>query len=416
MTEDRETAMREQAETAPAPPDSAMLERAALLSVLVTAGLGILKGAFAALSGSVGLLAEAVHSGADTLASAAVLAGLKISRRRSPAFPYGLYKVENLVALVVAGLIFVAAYGIGRNAISVRAHRLTYIAISAAGLVVAILVTIALARYKMRIGRAFNSPSLIADAQHSSVDVLSSAAVLVGLVGAWFGLPLDRIAALVVLVFIIRVGWLTLVDAVRVLLDASVDRETIDRIRAIIQDEHSVREIVQLAGRNSGRYRFIEADVVLRVRELEKAARIAARIEHRIREQVSNVDHVALRCEPLRKEVWRYAVPLEDPQGSVSRHFGEAPFFALVDASASDRRVLAQTVVDNPYTQLDKGKGIRASEFLVQQGIDYLVLREATHGRGPEYVLRDAGVEVANTDRERLDDVIRELGLRPAMP
>jgi len=396
--------------------DALRLERAALLSVLVTAGLGILKAVFAVLSGSVGLLAEAVHSSADALASGAVLAGLKISRRTSPAFPYGLYKVENLAALVVAGLIFVAAYEIGRTAIYLRADRLTHIAVSAAGLAVAILVTWALARYKMRIGRAFNSPSLIADAQHSSVDVLSSAAVLAGLVGAWFGLPLDRIAALVVLVFILRVGWLTLVDAVRVLLDASVDRRTLDQVRAIIADEHSVQEIVQLVGRNSGRFRFIEADLVLRVRDLEKAARIAARIEHRIREQINNVDHVALRCEPLRKDAWRYAVPLDDRQGSVSRHFGEAPFFALVDVSASDRRILAQTIVENPYTQLEKGKGIRVSEFLVEQGIDYLVLRGATHGRGPEYVLRDAGVEVADTDRERLDDVIAELGLRPALP
>jgi predicted Fe-Mo cluster-binding NifX family protein len=148
------------------------------------------------------------------------------------------------------------------------------------------------------------------------------------------------------------------------------------------------------------------------VRDLEKAARIAARIEHRIREQVRNVDHVALRYEPLRKEVWRYVIPLDDREGTVSRHFGDAPFFALADVRASERELLTSTIVDNPYLELEKGKGIRVSEFLVGQEMDFLVLREHTHGRGPEYVLRDAGVEVEMTDRERLEEVLRELGVR----
>lgn len=391
---------------------SARLERAALVSVAVSMAMAALKAGFAMLSGSVGLLAEAVHSSADTLASGAVLAGLKISRRKSPSFPYGLYKVENLVALAVSAVIFAAAYEIGRQAIKAAGREITHVPASLGALGVAIGATAALAHYKMRVGKAFNSPSLVADAQHTWVDVLCSAAVAVGLGGAWLGLPLDRAAALVVLVFIVRLGWQTLVDAVRVLLDASVDRQTLDRVRSIIADEHSVQEIHQLVGRNSGRYRFIEADLVLRVRDLEKATRIAARIEHHIREKVRNVDHVALRYEPLRKDLWRYVIPLDDKEGTVSRHFGEAPFFALADARAADRRVVSLQVVENPYSQLDKGKGIRASEFLVKQGMDYLVLRERTHGRGPEYVLRDAGVEVEMTDQERLENALQGLGLQ----
>jgi predicted Fe-Mo cluster-binding NifX family protein len=308
-------------------------------------------------------------------------------------------------------LIFVAAYEIGRQAVLAEAREVTHVPVSLAALALAILATAALARYKMRVGKAYNSPSLVADAQHSWVDVLSTAAVAAGLVGAWMGLPLDRVAALIVLVFIVRLGWQTLVDAVRVLLDASVDRPTLEKVRAIINDEHAVQEIVQLVGRSSGRYRFIEADLVLRVRDLAKAARVAARIEHRIREQVRNVDHVALRYEPLRKEVWRYVVPLDDREGRVSSHFGDAPSFALADVRASDRHLITSTIIDNPYLQLEKGKGIRVSEFLVGQGMDYLVLRERTHGRGPEYVLRDAGVEVEMTDGERLDQVLRELGV-----
>jgi len=412
MTRDCEIAQPEEAKSEASPTDSERLEWAALVSVLVGGGISLLKVAFAVLSGSVGLLAEGVHSAADTLASGAVLAGLKISRRKSSSFPYGLYKVENLVALGLAGLIFLAAYEIAGHALFAEPREVRQIPASVGALLVAVLVTILLARYKTTVGRRFNSPSLIADAQHSWVDVLTSAAVAVGLIGTWFGLPLDRFAALAVMVFIVRLGWQTLVDAVRVLLDASVDRQTLERIRAIIQDEHSVREIVQLVGRNSGRFHFIEADLILRVRDLEKAARIASRIEHRIREQVKHVDQVTLRYEPLRKDVWRYVVPLDNREGAVSRHFGEAPFFALADVRAADRQLVSTRVVENPYLQLEKGKGIRVSEFLVGEQMDYLVLREKTHGRGPEYVLRDAGVEMEMTESERLEEALQGLGIR----
>jgi predicted Fe-Mo cluster-binding NifX family protein len=60
----------------------------------------------------------------------------------------------------------------------------------------------------------------------------------------------------------------------------------------------------------------------------------------------------------------------------------------------------------------DTGKRIRVSEFLVKQGMDYLVLRERTHGRGPEYVLRDAGVELEMTEQERLEEALQGLGLQ----
>jgi len=390
------------------------LERAALVSVLASLGLAILKTGAAVLSGSIGLAAEAVHSVADTLASGAVLAGLHLSRRKSPAFPYGLYKVENLVALGVSWLIFAAAYEIAREAVLSRPHAVSHVVPSVGVLALAALLTVALARYKMRIGVAANSPSLQADAQHSWADVLSSGAVIVGLIGTRFGLPLDRVAAVVVVVFIVRVGWGAMTDAVRVLLDASVDRPTLDLVRSIIEDEHAVQGISELVGRNSGRYRFLEVGLVLRGKDLEKAARIAGHLEHRIREQVRNVDHVDIRYEPHRKDTWRYVVPLSDRSGLISPHFGEAPFFALVDARASDRQVLEIIVVENPHVALAREKGIRVAEFLVQQGTDYLVLREKTHGRGPEYVLRDAEVEVELTTQTRLDEALAELGLQPA--
>ena len=79
-----------------------------LLNILVAGTKGIL----AWLSGSSALLADTIHGFSDTFASLLVLVGIWISSRKSEGFPWGLYKVENFVALVSAGPIFSAGYEI----------------------------------------------------------------------------------------------------------------------------------------------------------------------------------------------------------------------------------------------------------------------------------------------------------------
>ena len=87
-------------------------ERLALASIgvnLMVTGLKYFLGWF---SGSLALLADAVHSSADVVSSASIWGGIRLSRRKSKRFPYGLYKLENLVALGTSALILLAGYEI----------------------------------------------------------------------------------------------------------------------------------------------------------------------------------------------------------------------------------------------------------------------------------------------------------------
>ena len=82
------------------------IEKWGWASIAVNVGLTLLNLAIAIPSGSLAVAAEMVHNLVDLVASIAVLLGLKISQRHSKTFPYGLYKVENVVAVGVAMLIF----------------------------------------------------------------------------------------------------------------------------------------------------------------------------------------------------------------------------------------------------------------------------------------------------------------------
>ncbi|RLB84963.1 MAG: cation transporter, partial [Deltaproteobacteria bacterium] len=98
-------------------------EKVGFYSLGINVFLVVLKGVLGWLSGSIGLIADAIHSLTDVISSGTVVAGIKLSRRKSKNFPYGLYKVENLVSLVSSILIFLAGYEIIRMVFT-RAQRL----------------------------------------------------------------------------------------------------------------------------------------------------------------------------------------------------------------------------------------------------------------------------------------------------
>ena len=379
-------------------------------SIGVNVALSLLNLGIAVASGSLVVATEMLHNLVDLMASVAVLVGLKISQRRSKSFPYGLYKVENVIAVGVAGLIFFTAFEIIQEALFAYQRQTTVDPWMLAGVMLSAVIPLSFGHFELRAGKAANSPSLIADAQEYRAHIFSSGVVLISLIGHIFGLSLDRPAALLVVFFIARTGWELLKDGMRVLLDASLDAETLAQVRQIIENDPATAQIKTLTGRNSGRYRFLEAEVTLRRDDLKKAHAVSQRIEQAIRAEVPHVERVLIHYEPTGSIHRRDAFPLANPDGRLSEHFGQAPYFALVTLGLSDEAVEKQEVVQNPHQEVSKAKGIRVAEWLVSQKVDRVVLKENLQGKGPEYVFADAGVEMILTEAETVSLALEALG------
>jgi predicted Fe-Mo cluster-binding NifX family protein len=75
----------------------------------------------------------------------------------------------------------------------------------------------------------------------------------------------------------------------------------------------------------------------------------------------------------------------------------------LEDGAVTERRTLA-----NPYLEEDRAKGIRVAEWLVEQKVDVVFLRESLRGKGPVYAFGDAGVEMRETEAGTLDEAVEE--------
>jgi cation diffusion facilitator family transporter len=377
-------------------------------SIAVNVILAAINLAIATLSGSLAVEAEMIHNLVDLLTAIGVLIGLKLSMRKSKAFPYGLYKLENVIAVVLAGMVFFTAYEIAREALFTPARQATVDLWMLVGVVVAAVIPLVFSHFELRAGQAANSPVLIADAKEYRAHVFTTGIVFAALLAQWFALPLDRFAALLVVVVVVKTGWDLLADGMRVLLDASLSTETLLQIREIIGAEPTVAELKWVSGRNAGRFRFVEAEVALRIHDFDKAEAITRRMEAQIREGVPFVDRVLIHAEPVERTHLRYAIPLANPDGALCEHFGEAPYLGLVTVRLADRAVEDQQVLSNPYLQEEKAKGIKVAEWLVGQKVDVVLLRAGMQGKGPVYVFGDAGVEMQETAATTLSEALEE--------
>ncbi len=380
-------------------------------SVAVNVTLAALNLIVATASGSLAVAAEMVHNAVDVVSALVVLVGLKLAQRKSKDFPYGLYKVENMVALAVALLTLLTAYEIGKEALLRSAAPATLNPWVIGGVAISAVLPLVYSHFEMRAGVQANSPALRASAQDHRTHVFSSGMVVVALLAERSGLPLDRFVALFVVILIGHSAFELLLDSVRVLLDASLSAETLAEIRGTIAGEPLVAAVKYVTGRNAGRYRFVEAEIVLRTQNLIKSHELQTRVEDRIRQALPNVERVLIHAEPMACTHLRCAVPLADLNGLLSEHFGEAPYFALATARLADQKVEGQEIVANSHTDVPKAKGIRVAEWLVEQKVDVLLMHEDLQGKGPIYVFGEAGVEILRTPAHTLAEAIHKSSL-----
>jgi cation diffusion facilitator family transporter len=182
-------------------------EVCARYSLFGNAGLSGLEFIVGFLSGSISLIADAVHTAIDILVSAITWIGIRIKKEGQSAFIGGI---------ILCGIGFFIAYE-SINKIF-KSHEIHFQVFALITIMLNIAVNSFFSFYKFYVGGRTRSISLVADAYHTKTDVWSSVAVLVGLVGATLGFSiLDAIAGAVVSVFIMHGGAEHLLESFKVM-------------------------------------------------------------------------------------------------------------------------------------------------------------------------------------------------------
>jgi len=270
-------------------------KKISLYSIGINFILSLIKISGGIVSSSAVLTADGVHSLSDLAASLSVYAGIVISNKKSELFPHGLYKVENLVALVSAFAIFFAGYEIVKDVLfeEMMPIKNLWVALVVIGATVAI--TYFYSRWEKRMAIELNSPSLLADAEHIKTDFYTALVVFIGVLGQYFHYPIvEKIAVVIVVYFIFHSGFEILKEAIKVLLDASLDHDSIEEIKTVLVSNDKIKKINQITGRNAGSFKFVQLDLSLHTDSLKEAHIIAHKIEDEIKMKIPFVEKVVI--------------------------------------------------------------------------------------------------------------------------
>src|ERR1051326_4876403 len=171
--------------------------RAGLRAVQIsTAGMllvALIQFAIAAIGGSAGLFADALHNLGDVFTTVALWIAFVISNRAAnERYTYGYYRSEDLAGIFIVLVIIASAVAGAVESIQklTSGNVPTQIYLSMAAALVGVVGNEALAQYKISVGKRINSVPLVADGQHSRIDGLTSLAAFLGLVGVKMGFPL----------------------------------------------------------------------------------------------------------------------------------------------------------------------------------------------------------------------------------
>ncbi|AAL81497.1 cation transporter, putative [Pyrococcus furiosus DSM 3638] len=259
------------------------------LSIIGNTLLGIIKIVVGVINSSIALISDGVHSLSDTITSLIGLIGIKISRKPpDSSHPFGHSRFEPLFAFFMGELLIVIAYEIARDSITrIFMKKLTSPTLLMISVAIFSMVTKeVMAQYTLHVGRKLNNQILIADAYHHRSDVLTTIAVLIGLIaqkyGVWFG---DALAGLIVSLFIAKVAIKVILENVGYLTGRAPPYEVCKKIEEVAKSVKGVVGVHDLKAHYVGPKLHVELHVEVPPNiPLKKAHDISEEVKRKVEE------------------------------------------------------------------------------------------------------------------------------------
>lgn len=286
--------------------ERAVIRKLSLSSIIGNTVLSAFK-IFAGITGHSGaMISDAIHSFSDVLTTFIALIGVKLSQKDPDKdHPYGHERLECVAALFLGLVLMVTGLGVGKvgveNIISGHYETLTIpggIALVAA--VVSIVGKEAMYWYTRYYAKLIHSAAFMADAWHHRSDALSSIGSFIGIAGAMLGFPvMDSIASVVICLFILKVAYDIMKDAVVKMLDTSCGEEYEANIRSCVSQQKDVVGIDELRTRMFGNRVYIDMEIAVDgEKSLNESHAIAERVHNELEDKFTDVKHIMIHVNP----------------------------------------------------------------------------------------------------------------------
>lgn len=263
-------------------------KRATVISTSVAVVLVMVKLTIGIISGSVAVLASAIDSLLDTAISLFNFFAIKKSEEHpDEVYQYGKGKVQAIAAVIEGTLITISGLYIIYEAVKkiIYQTETTLLSPSIIAMLFSIVATYFLVRYLLKVAKQTDSVVIKADALHYQTDLWSNAAVLaaLGLVSLTGFDSIDALFGLGIGLYIIYSAYGIIVEGINILLDRSLENETLAQIEEILSTNSEINSYHWLRTRTDGSTNFVEFHMVLRPNMLLlEAHRIADQVEEKI--------------------------------------------------------------------------------------------------------------------------------------
>ena len=357
-------------------------QKASLVDAGITSILSLLKATVGYVSGSIALVADALHDASDVLITIASWVGLKISERKpTKRFPYGFYKAENLASLFISFFFFYGAFEILSESIK-KLFLVPKIDFPLIALSVPLISAISgyfISRYMKRIGREIGSRSLIAIGEEARIHIFLALSVFVGIFASYFHIPyVESLVGIFLSTLIFKVALETLKDSLFALMDVSPSKPIERKIIKAIKTTKNVKSLKEIKLRKSGPFIFGEAVIEVSEKlDLERAHKVSEIIERKIKRIEPRIESFLVHIEPYEPEKKIVAIPVEEANGiksRISKHFGRANYFCLLVIEKGKIRSIK--FLRNPFKEKEIRAGLAAAKFLIEKKITHLITKE----------------------------------------
>ncbi|MEK3991320.1 cation diffusion facilitator family transporter [Robertmurraya sp. FSL R5-0851] len=287
-------------------------EFVAIIGIIGNLVLAIFKWVIGVYANSRALVADAVNSASDVAGSLAVFIGLRAAKQPPDEdHPYGHGKAESIAAIIVAVLLVLVGFEIGKSSFQaffqpIEAPKL----IALVAVIVSIAIKEAMFRYTYKMGKKLNSDALIVTAYDHRSDVYSSLAALVGIGCAILGDKLaigwlvyaDPVAGLFVSILILKLAWKLGSESIHNALDHVLHEEDTIELRKIVESIPEVKKIDELHAREHGHYVIIDIKIsVDPYITVEEGHRVGKKVKQKLMEE-RHVENVFVHINPYNPD------------------------------------------------------------------------------------------------------------------
>jgi len=387
-------------------------QRTAFIATFVTLLLVVMKAVVGYSFDSKVLVADAFHSGADLLAIFASGFGLWLaSKKKTKRFPYGLYKAETLVTFIIGALIAWAGIEIFKDGY----HKFFHIAsirdfpfLPVGASVISIIAAYFIAKKEKIAGEAIGSQSLLANANESFLDILTSAVVLAGILLAYARIPYIEGSVIVLIsLLIFKLGLENAWKSLLVLMDANLDPQLQSEIEEKINEIYGVKGGCEVKIRQSGPFKMVECTIeTAPTLPLYRAHELANKTEDFITKNYEHVESVFIHVEPSKRKTVSAIIPVKDMNGldaKVHGHFGRAPYYVIVKLDGNNTEI--EDFYYNEFLGEKKHIGVKVIKAVIRYKLDLLFTSRI--GEISFYMLKNSFVDIYKVKEDcSVQDVI----------